>query len=239
MAANPGLTLEALPEDTLSVSNVPQSMDGWSVQARFDGPGGTAMTSPATITVDNTFTAYGSVISNYYRAYSTGNNTAEYAINNGLSEYIGNASHVGYALQDLNGDGKDELLIAGILDNQYTELVLFDVYTLDNGQPLQLATSRARSRWFLRSDGSLLNEGSNGAGNSVFIINRLYGSQLVPIESVFTWFEGKETDGYYHQADGYNYEPRDYDEYLTEQDFNSYVTGWESSITFPALSQIA
>jgi hypothetical protein len=152
MAANPGLTLEALPEDTLSVSNVPQSMDGWSVQARFDGPGGTAMTSPATITVDNTFTAYGSVISNYYRAYSTGNNTAEYALNNGLSEYIGNASHVGYALQDLNGDGKDELLIAGILDNQYTELVLFDVYTLDNGQPVQLASSRARSRWFLRSD---------------------------------------------------------------------------------------
>ena len=239
MAANPGLSLEALPEDTLAVSSVPASLDGWSVQARFDGPGGSAVSAPATISVDDSLSVYGGVISAYYRAYNTGSNTPEYAFNNNLSEFIGSARHVGYALQDLNGDGVQELMIAGILDDSYTELVLFDLYTLENGQPVQLATSRARSRYFLRSDGSVLNEGSNGAGNSIFVVNRLYGSQLTPVESAFTWFEGKETDGYYHQTDGYHYEPRSFDETLAEQQFTQLITGWESSITFPQLTQIA
>ena len=233
MAANPGLQIQVLPEDTLGVSNVPVSVDGWSVQARFDGPGGSAVTAPAMIYVDDTLTAYGSVISAYYRAYTTGNTTSEYAFNNNLSEFISYAPHVGYALQDINGDGVQELIIAGINDETYTEIVIFDLYTLENGQPVQLACTRARSRYFLRSDGSILNEGSNGAGNSIFVINRLYGSSLTPIESAMTWYEGSERDGCYHQTDGYNYEPRDYDEYLTEQQFTQLITGWESSVVVP------
>ena len=130
-------------------------------------------------------------------------------------------------------------MIAGILDDSYTELVLFDLYNLENGQPVQLATSRARSRYFLRSDGSVLNEGSNGAGNSIFVVNRLTGSALTPVESAFTWYTGEPTDGCYHQTDGYHYEPRSFDEYLSEQQFTQLITGWESSITFPQLTQIA
>jgi len=233
MAANPGLQIQVLPEDTLGVSNVPVSVNGWSVQARFDGPGGSAVTAPAMIYVDDTLTAYGSVISAYYRAYTTGNTTSEYAFNNNLSEFISYAPHVGYALQDINGDGIQELIIAGINDDTYSEIVIFDLYTLENGQPVQLACTRARSRYFLRSDGSILNEGSNGAGNSIFVINRLYGSSLTPIESAMTWYEGSERDGCYHQTDGYNYEPRDYDEYLTEQQFTQLITGWESSVVVP------
>jgi len=239
MQANPGLMLQELPDDTLGVSNVPASVDGWSVQARFDGPGGTAVTAPAMIYVDDTVTAYGAVISSYYRAYTGGNTNSEYAFNNNISEFISYSRHVGYVLQDLNGDGVEELIIAGMLDDQYTDLVLFDLYTLENGQPVQLACSRARNRFFLRSDGSILNEGSNGAGNSIFVVDRIYGSALVPVESAMTWFEGKETDGYYHQTDGYNYEPRDYDEYLSEEQFMQLITYWESSIVFPELTQIA
>lgn len=239
MAANPGLQIQVLPEDTLGVSNVPVSVDGWSVQARFDGPGGSAVTAPAVIHVDDTLSAYGSVISAYYRAYTSGNTSSEYAFNNSLSEFISSAPHVGYALQDINGDGIQELVVAGINDSDYTEIVIFDLYTLENGQPVQLACSRARSRYFLRSDGSILNEGSNGAGNSIFVINRLYGSQLTPIESAMTWYEGSERDGCYHQTDGYNYEPRDYDEYLTEQQFTQLITYWESSVVVPHMTQIA
>ena len=238
MAANPGLSLEALPEDTLAVSNVPASFDNWSVQARFDGPGGSAVTAPAMIYVDDTMTAYGGVISAYYRAYTTGNTTSEYAFNNGLSEFISYAPHVGYALQDLDGNGVDELIIAGVNDGSYTDIVIFDLYTLENGQPVQLATSRARSRYFLRSDGSVLNEGSNGAGNSIFVVNRLYGSQLTPIESAFTWFMDSERDGNYHQTDGYSYEPREYDEYLDDEQFMRLISYWEGSIVVPQLTPI-
>lgn len=235
MSANPGLELLELPDDTLGLSNVPVSLDGWSVQARFDGPGGSAVTTPATIRVDEFVAAYGTIISNYYRAYSTGSNTAEYAYANNISEMIAYSPNAGYALLDINGDGTAELIIAGYggSDN-----MIYDLYTLVDGQPVQIACSRARSRYYMRSDGSILNEGSNGAGNSIFVINRVYGSSLVPVESAMTWFEGGERDGYYHQTDGYNYEPREYDEYLSKEQFSQLVAYWQGSIYVPQMTLI-
>ena len=239
MEANPGLQLQELPEDTLGISNVPASLDGWSVQARFDGPGGSAVTSPATIRVDNFVSAYGTVISNYYRAYTSGSLSADYAWNNNISEMIAYSQNAGYALLDLNSDGTPELIIAGIGTDSFSNGMIYDLYTLVNGQPVQLACSQPRSRYYLRADGSVLNEGSNGAGNSIFVVNRVYGSYLVPVESVMTWFMGEENDGYYHQTDGYNYEPRDYDEYLNEAQFNYFVATWKESVYVPQLTQIA
>ncbi len=48
----PGLELEVLPKDTLGVSNVPAALDGWGVVAWFFGPGGSAETNIAYITVE-------------------------------------------------------------------------------------------------------------------------------------------------------------------------------------------
>ena len=55
MAQHPGLSLEALEEDTLAVSNVPLSFDGWGIAARFDGigDGNFEITDTAWITVTN------------------------------------------------------------------------------------------------------------------------------------------------------------------------------------------
>ena len=209
MEENPGLQIQVLPEDTLAVSGVPLSLDGWSVQARFDGPGGSAVTTPATIHVDDFVAAYRPVLSKYYGAYTSGNNTAEYAWDNGISEMIAYSQNAGYALLDLNGDGTPELVVGGLGTNSFSDGMVYDLYTLVDGQPVQLACSQARSRYYLRADGSLLNEGSNGAGNSIFVINRVYGSYLVPVESAMTWFMGGGNDGYYHQPEGYSYEPGD------------------------------
>ena len=44
---------------------------------------------------------------------------------------------------------------------------------------------------------------------------------------------------YYHQTDGYYYEPRDYDEYLNEAQFNYFVGTWKESVYVPQLTQIA
>ena len=47
MEKHPGLLLQELELDTLGVSNIPASADGWGVQAVFEGPGGPAVTEPA------------------------------------------------------------------------------------------------------------------------------------------------------------------------------------------------
>jgi hypothetical protein len=239
MAANPGLRLDALEDDTLAVSNVPKSVDGWSVQARFDGPGGSAVTAPAMIYIDDYVTVYGGVISAYYRAYADGNTNAGYAYENNISEFISSSTHVGYAMKDLNGDGTPELIIAGMGTDDFSNGVIYDLYTLYNSQPVQLACSSARNRYYLRTDGSILNEGSGGAGHSIFVLNSVQGSELLPYEAVFSWFDGQPNDGYYHQTDGYSYQPRTYDEYLTEDAFNYFVSVYEDSVTVPELTMIA
>ena len=116
--------------------------------------------------------------------------------------------------------------------------MVYDLYTLVDGQPVQLAFSQARNRYYLRADGSLLNEGSNGAGNTIYVVNRIYGSSLVPVESVMTWFMGEGNDGFYHQSEGYNYEPGDYDEQLDQAQFNYFVGSWRESVYVPQLTRI-
>lgn len=51
MEALPGLQLEELPQDTLGVSNVPAAIDGWGVVAWFFGPGGSAESGIAYISI--------------------------------------------------------------------------------------------------------------------------------------------------------------------------------------------
>ena len=233
------LELEALEGDTLAVRGAPVELDGWSVQARFDGPGGTALTTPAVLHVQDYTSAYGGVLANYYRAYTGGGTDAGYAYQNGISEFIGYSSHVGYAIEDLDGDGTAELVIEGMGTEDFSNGVLYDLYTLVNGKPVQIACSSARNRYYLRGDGRILNEGSSGAGHSVYLINSIQDGALVPSESVFTYFDGQPTDGYYYSSTGSTYQPGVYDEAIGEQEFNYYVGLFEDAVYIPQLTMIA
>ncbi len=239
MAANPGLRLEELELDTLAVSDIPASLDGWSVQARFDGPGGSAVTTAAAITVENEVMAYAEPLSRYFYAVSHGITDLSYAFENGISEFYTAAEHVGYALLDLDGDGTRELLVEGIGGDDFARGVLYDLYTLRDGVPVQIACSSARDRWYLRADYSLLNEGSGGAGHSACVLNVLQGDSLIPLEAVITYFANVPGDGFYHQTGGYSYEPRPGDEPLSEEEFSFYMRNWEAGVLVPELIQFA
>ena len=239
MATYAQLELQALEGDTLAVRGIPAALDGWSVRALFEGTGGYVLSAPALIRVQDYMTAYGSVISSYFRAYANGATDAGYAYENGISEFIGYSSHVGYAIEDLDGDGMPELLIAGMGTDDFSNGVLYDLYTLKNGQPTQIVCSSARDRYYLRADGSILNEGSGGAGHSAYIVSSVRGSELVPSASVFTYFDGQPTDGYYYSSSGSSYQPGIYDEAIGEQEFNYYVGLFEDSVYVPQLTMIA
>ena len=180
MAMHPGLRLEALEGDTIAVSNVPLSVNGWGVQATFYGAGGAVSTSPAYIYVGDFLNSYNSVIDQYRYAASLGADiNAQITYDLGISECVTYSENIGYALKDLDKNGIPELMIGGI--NYYWEdaPMVYDLYTLNSmNQPVQLCVSWPRSRNYLLTDNRIMNEGSGGASSSGFILKKVNGTRL-------------------------------------------------------------
>ncbi len=243
MAANPGLSLEALEGDTIAVGKVPLSVNGWGVRARFDGQGSYAVTEPAWLYVGDFAGAYGEVIGKYRTAYQTGNNTGQYAWDNGLSEMIAYSTGVGYALKDLDKNGIPELVIAGMGTDDFSGGMVYDLYTLVDGAPVQLACSHARDRFYLRTDSCVVNEGSGGASSSIFQRLRLNGDQLITEELLFTYPEtvavGNQSVEYYARQGGGDTVPDGSSTKLTEPEFRDRLAQLEGSRYLPPLTKLA
>ena len=240
MARHPGLSLEALEGDTVAVSNVPLSLNGWGVRARFDGEGNCAYTAVAYIYVGDYVAAYGDVIEAYRTAYESGNtDNIEYVFAHELSEFVVGSSHVGYAFKDIDKDGTPELVIADT--DAQAEKVLFALYTLSGGKPKALAVSTARDCYYLRSDSTVFNEAAGGAANSYRYLLRKSGDELVGFEGVLTAPAGGLGEGvrYYYQTGTTAYEQRPGDLEITEEEFFARCERYESGIYLPQLSRIA
>ena len=103
--------------------------------------------------------------------------------------YDGNAlDNVGFAYMDLDGDEVQELIIGAILNAERDPLV-FEIWTLKNDEPVMLAQSGSRNRYYLQyaeEDGmwSVANEGENGAANHVVYYLRLEDGEFKVIQGV-------------------------------------------------------
>ena len=239
MDTNPGLQLEVLPQDTLAVSNVPLSVNGWSVVARFDGEGGYLLTSPAFLYVGDFVQAYAGVIQRYRDAYEKSDRNAGYAMEHELSEIISYSEHVGYALKDLDKNGIPELIIAGIGTEDFSDQMVYDIYTLAENSPVNLLQSWARNRYYLRTDSMIVNEGSSGAAYSNVFLYTVKGAALSPVEGVITFFPGDERDSCYHQKGHCDYEPQQDDTKISLEEYSTIWEGWKSVCYIPPLTQIA
>ena len=99
-------------------------------------------------------------------------------------EFPDNIYKSGFFYWDINSDGIDELFI---LRNQDAEIgPIIAGYTLVNEYPVRILSSWARSRSYLRTDGSIYGEGSNGAAYSLYYICDLIGSQALVREGVLS-----------------------------------------------------
>ena len=78
---------------------------------------------------------------------------------------------VGYYLQDINGDGIDELFIGN--NTPYYIETIYQLYTVVDGEPTPVFTAGERDALYLRGDGTLLREGSGSASESFSLIYRL------------------------------------------------------------------
>ena len=239
LALHPGLRLENQANDTLAVKNVPASLNGWGFQARFEGTGGIAVSTPAYIYVGDFVASYQSILSAYKAAYQYGGHTAQYAASYGLSQMISHSSHVGYAFKDLDKDGTPELFIAGIGADSAAQSMVYDVYTLTGGVPARLAVSSEGNRFYLCTDNALFNSGSIDSNHSHYFIYRFSSNRLDSLEGYMSCFTGSANDGYYYQRGTYSPYPREGDVQLSESSFRYRVQEREKTVFQLLYTQIA
>lgn len=229
MSAHPGLILEVLPEDTLGLRQIPSSFNGWSARARYDGPGGTMTTERATISVRD---PYGEIIEIYRAVHRSGTGNIE----KGISELVNTNDFLGYARKDLDGDGIEELILASDGYNYYP-FVIYEIYTLQNGDAVRVARSKARERYFMLHDGRFLMEGSSGAMYASWITYGVEGGFLSIQEQIWTSEEPHDMADfapyYYYCGTIYGeHEPMVYDEAARM------IETWERGVTLPVLTPI-
>ncbi len=69
---------------------------------------------------------------------------------------------LGWTVMDIDGDGRDELLF-GEMQPDMTGTVLYDLYTITDGELVHVFDGWNRSRYYLTEDGGFLWEGSGSA----------------------------------------------------------------------------
>ena len=104
------------------------------------------------------------------------------------NHYEGNAlENVGYALKDLDGDGKEELLISAV-SKDFSGGMLYDLYSAPNGKVVHVLSGHERNRYYLQwmEEGAYMiaNEASNSAFNSAWYYYSLTAGQLELMQGV-------------------------------------------------------
>lgn len=245
MTLNPGLTLDISQEDTVELSNVPLSFNGWAAQARFDGPGGSVTSAAARIAVAQSQGAYDAVIEKYRTAMEHKSEGDSVPYQYDVSEMILYADHVGYALMDLDGDGTDELLIAGIGYLVPDDLYLFEIFTLQGGAPVSVSRSTVRARLYLMTDGKLFLEGSSGAANDCYSVMQYSGGAIRFLNGLYTTDvlpDGTPGDYTYYYTTGNQYgDPALMagDNAMQEKVAMTFLDTWRNATYLPDLCLIA
>lgn len=245
MGLHQGLRLDASQGDTIALENVPLSFNGWSARARFDGPGGSTTTKSALITVTKSQGAYDAVIEKYRQAVAHKAEGDAVAAQYDVSEMVFYASHVGYAVLDLDGDGIQELIVAGIGYDIPDEPCIFEIFTMSGDAPVSAARSQARSRLFLLEDGKIYNEGSSGASSSNFSVMQFSGGQLRFLNGLYTTdvlADGSPSPYTYYFTTSNQYGDLSLlsgDNGMEEKVADTFLNRWRGSITLPELCLIA
>ena len=87
---------------------------------------------------------------------------------------------VGYAAEDLDGNGTPELIIGTNCADVFYEKMVFLLYTVgENGEPVQLFSSIERNRYYFAGGSRFANLGSSSADSSFATTWKLEGEELV------------------------------------------------------------
>lgn len=107
--------------------------------------------------------------------------------------------NLGYVIRDVDGNGTDELLIGE--NTPLGETVLYNMFTIRDGELVNVFSGWDRNRYYLCTNGNFINEGSSGAmqsstiyyiyakGEMIFIRSVIYDATMEPEGPWFVSYE--------------------------------------------------
>lgn len=134
---------------------------------------------------------YSIIIDRYITAIEDGWSTDDYQ-ENGMCTLVDNnvsLADVGYYIMDLDFDGISELY----LGKTNGDSLLYEIYTLKDGEPSSLLNSQERNRYYYCVDGVIENESSGGADYTRYMYYELKNMQLKEKASLL--YDGSKADG--------------------------------------------
>lgn len=131
--------------------------------------------APTEVPVVTAKPLYGEILDGYFDALLQGFGPQEYMDRglNYLVGMVGDVDKVGYAMDDVDGDGVSELMVGSV-----DEGLIYAMYTVKDGQETQIIDAMERSTYQLTSDGLILNRGTNGAASYGYNLYRLENGSL-------------------------------------------------------------
>ncbi len=206
-----------------SVDSILASITGINGYSYFEGAG----TKGADL--------YNNILAKYVIAVNEGWDANKYEAENMSPEFFAETENtegnkldaIGYAYQDINCDGIDELFV-GTFGIGAFEGVVYDVYTMIDHSPVHVVTGTSRNRYYDYDNGFICNEWSGGADSSGY---DLYALMENDTEMVFQYgykydASADEKNPWFKTYDGQNYEK------ITEEEFNDAYAMENSFVRF-------
>ncbi len=164
---------------------------------------------------------YGDVLAKYVQAVKEGWDANKLEEENMSPEFSymgsnGGLDSIGFAYQDVNVDGIDELFVGEIADGEFKG-VAYDVYTMVDRSPAHVVTGSARDRYYDYEKEFLVNEWSGGAGSSGIDVYGLTSNStelILQFGYKYDSYEDEEKP-WFMTYDGQTYES------ITEEDYNT------------------
>jgi len=206
-------------EVSQSVSSVPVEETSSTVQEK-----------PVEETID--YSPYDELIAEATEILSNGRDEDAVASDRMSSVFMlqGDYETLGYLRQDLDGNGVEELIFGGNSDLEEFNGVIYDVYTIDNGELVHVLDGWERNRFYLCTNGCIANEASGGAFLTAYQYYT-YADAKISIKETVEYNEWHDQDNpwFYTTIEVSGLEEDDYDnlEPISEDEASKIMDSYE------------
>lgn len=144
----------------------------------------------------------------------------------------GDLSNVGYAIEDLDGDGIKELILADM-----NSALIYEIYTLDGDMPKLVSASWDRANTKYCGD-HFCTEGSNGAANFVISYETFRGGEMRSEYYLYTDLLGNGDKGLFYTTNSFM--DKESDKLITQNEYDVIKDEAESGMcVYPGLELMA